>query len=312
MAALLQGLWALVLSRYRYPARDEAAAHDIAFGMVVSGRAAALADVERIVGLFTNTVPLRVGFREDEPVAAMLRRVGDASIAAQEHAHPAARGDSDRARHDRSRLRVRELPARRGLAASIAKGDFAFEVAAVESFEQTPYHLSVIINPSGDALSVCFCFDESFHSTAQVDRLFGQLKAAATGAIANPTARIADLDLVSAKEAGEIAGFGFGESVELSDQTLHARVRAAAERAPDAPAIIAGNKVFSYAEVDQKAGQRRGQPAQPASRRTGAARGRGAGAIGGAADLRAGHHARGRASMCRSIRCFRRSALRSS
>ena len=254
MAALLQGLWALVLSRYRYPGRDEAATHDLAFGIVVSGRAAALEDVERIVGLFTNTVPLRVRFREDEPLAAMLQRVSDASIAAQEHAHLAlaeiqtAPGMIDHA------LAFENFPRDAALAASIARGDFAFEVAAVESFEQTPYNLSVIINPSSDALSVCFCFNEAFHSTAQIDRLFGQLKAAATGAAANPATRIADLDLVAAKEAGEMAGFGVGESVELSEVTLHALVHAVAERAPLAPAIIAGKQVFSYGEVDQRAG----------------------------------------------------------
>ena len=50
---LLQGCWALLLSRYR-------GAEEALFGVVVSGRPAEMEGVEQMVGLFINTLPLRV------------------------------------------------------------------------------------------------------------------------------------------------------------------------------------------------------------------------------------------------------------
>ena len=50
---LVQGAWALLLSRY-------SGEQDIVFGVTVSGRPAELSSVENMVGLFINTLPVRV------------------------------------------------------------------------------------------------------------------------------------------------------------------------------------------------------------------------------------------------------------
>ena len=63
---LLQMAWALVVSRLTD--RD-----DVVFGVTVSGRPAELAGVETMIGLFINTVPLRV--RLDGAVASVSNAV---------------------------------------------------------------------------------------------------------------------------------------------------------------------------------------------------------------------------------------------
>jgi surfactin family lipopeptide synthetase C len=50
---VIHAAWALLLSRY-------SGADDLLYGVTVSGRPAELAGVERMVGLFINTLPLRV------------------------------------------------------------------------------------------------------------------------------------------------------------------------------------------------------------------------------------------------------------
>ena len=59
---LVQGAWALLLSRY-------SGQEDVVFGATVSGRPAALAGVESMVGLFINTLPVRV---QVSPEASLL------------------------------------------------------------------------------------------------------------------------------------------------------------------------------------------------------------------------------------------------
>ncbi len=65
---LVQGAWALLLSRY-------AQASDVVFGAVVSGRPAELAGVESMVGLFINSLPVRVEIPQDEAASSWLARL---------------------------------------------------------------------------------------------------------------------------------------------------------------------------------------------------------------------------------------------
>lgn len=65
---LLQGAWALVLGR-------TADRDDVVFGVTVSGRPADLPGSEGIVGLFINTVPLRVRLDESAPLLEVLGKI---------------------------------------------------------------------------------------------------------------------------------------------------------------------------------------------------------------------------------------------
>ena len=58
---IVQGAWALLLSRY-------SGSSDVMFGCVVSGRPADIAGVEAMVGLFINTLPVRVRVPPQAPL----------------------------------------------------------------------------------------------------------------------------------------------------------------------------------------------------------------------------------------------------
>jgi acyl carrier protein len=66
LSTLLQGVWALLLSRY-------SGERDVVFGTTVSGRPAELDGVESMVGLFISTLPFRVRIRPEAPVWEWLR-----------------------------------------------------------------------------------------------------------------------------------------------------------------------------------------------------------------------------------------------
>ena len=62
---IFQGLWAVMLGRLT--GRD-----DVTFGITVSGRPGELADVERMVGLLFNSLPMRVRLRQEASLATLL------------------------------------------------------------------------------------------------------------------------------------------------------------------------------------------------------------------------------------------------
>ncbi|HEY1016648.1 MAG TPA: condensation domain-containing protein, partial [Herpetosiphonaceae bacterium] len=62
---LIQGAWAMLLGHYSGRA-------DVVFGSVVSGRPPTLAGVETMVGLFINTLPVRITLHPEQPLATWL------------------------------------------------------------------------------------------------------------------------------------------------------------------------------------------------------------------------------------------------
>ncbi|MGE3651932.1 MAG: amino acid adenylation domain-containing protein [Reyranellaceae bacterium] len=67
LASLVQGAWALLLSRL-------SGRKDFCLGVVSAGRHATVPDIERIVGMLITTTPVRVTLRPDESVVDFLRR----------------------------------------------------------------------------------------------------------------------------------------------------------------------------------------------------------------------------------------------
>lgn len=77
---LVQVAWALVLARLTD--RD-----DVVFGVTVSGRPAELADVESMVGLFVNTVPLRVRIDPEVTVAQLCSSIQQDAARLRDHGY---------------------------------------------------------------------------------------------------------------------------------------------------------------------------------------------------------------------------------
>ena len=75
---IVQGAWALLLSRY-------SGSRDVIFGAAVSGRPAGLPGVEAIVGNFTNTLPVRVQLDAKKTVASWLRQLQSDQLQARQY-----------------------------------------------------------------------------------------------------------------------------------------------------------------------------------------------------------------------------------
>jgi amino acid adenylation domain-containing protein/FkbH-like protein/non-ribosomal peptide synthase protein (TIGR01720 family) len=77
---IVQGAWALLLSRY-------GATSDVLFGTTVAGRPAELSGVESMVGLFANTLPLRVQIDADATLEEWLRQLQSQQAEWREYEH---------------------------------------------------------------------------------------------------------------------------------------------------------------------------------------------------------------------------------
>ena len=149
--AVVQGAWALLLSQY-------GATNDVVFGTTVSGRPAELPGAEDILGLFINTLPVRVDVAPGQQVGSWLQRIQDDQVEARQYEYLAL-----------SDIET-ELPAGTALFDSLVvfenypvdseaaeRGGLALN--RVEAVEATNYSLTLVAAESGTALDMALAYD---------------------------------------------------------------------------------------------------------------------------------------------------------
>ncbi|MEV5736989.1 non-ribosomal peptide synthase/polyketide synthase [Streptomyces sp. NPDC052292] len=242
---VLQGAWALLLSRY-------GGGDDVVFGTTVSGRPAELPGVTTMVGLFINTLPTRVRVDGRRPLLDWLRELQEAQAEARRHDFvPLAQVQS-----------WSEVPGGTGLFDSIVvfenypfdEGSMARHGLAMEQerdLEPTNYPLSVVVAP-GDALAVNLDYDPAAFDAGTVEGLGESLRTLLAGMADAPDRSLAELPLLDAAEGRALlARFG-GPTAEAPYGTLPEAFRRQAERTPDAPAVRHDGACLTYRELDAR------------------------------------------------------------
>ncbi|MFS4449732.1 condensation domain-containing protein, partial [Maribacter sp. 2307UL18-2] len=163
---ILQSAWGILLGKYNNTG-------DVVFGAVVSGRPATLEGVETMIGLFINTVPVRIVYDEGDTVADLLADVqGKALEGEPYHYDPLMEIQSSsglgKALLDHI-LVFENYPIAKEIAGK-RKGNDDYGVSDIRAFEQTNYDLSVVIEP-GDEVSISFNYNASRFSTGTMERV---------------------------------------------------------------------------------------------------------------------------------------------
>lgn len=77
---IVQGAWALLLSRYR-------GEEDVVLGVIRANRRSTIEGAEAMIGLFVNTLPLRVRVNPEAPLIPWLKEVRQQWITMRAHEH---------------------------------------------------------------------------------------------------------------------------------------------------------------------------------------------------------------------------------
>ncbi len=173
LSVLVQALWAVLLGA------ESGGSRDVVYGIVTSGRPAEVDGMDRAVGLFIRTLPLRVRWAEGDCLGGLLRGLKEQHLQQLRHGYlPLA--DIGRDLFDHLMV-VENYPAD-----NLFDAD-RMELLRVQGFEKIPYPLGISVIP-GDTLRVRFLYDPSRMDHGRVrglgERLLGLARAvAADGAV---------------------------------------------------------------------------------------------------------------------------------
>jgi amino acid adenylation domain-containing protein/non-ribosomal peptide synthase protein (TIGR01720 family) len=239
---LVQGAWAVLLSRYM-------GVEDVVFGATVSGRPAALEGVESMVGLFINTLPVRVRVTPEARIIPWLRDLQARQFAARQYEYaPLARVQAwSDAPHGKplfeTLLGFENFPAGARQNGAIAQPRYS---------GSTNYPLNVIIWP-GAAISIKVMYERSRSDSDSISRLIGHLRTLLEAVIQSPEGRIGDLALVTEPERLRVAEWNAVRTGYPRDSSVHELFERRVAAAPDEPAVHFDDERLTYAELNRRA-----------------------------------------------------------
>jgi amino acid adenylation domain-containing protein len=247
--SIIQGAWALLLSRH-------SGSEDVVFGTTVSGRPAALPGVESMVGLFINTLPLRVRVAAQETLVPWLKKLLEQQVELRQYEHSPlvdVQGWSEVPRGQplfesivvfENYPRGAFLP---GAGATVDAPGRSLRVKPTGGVSWTNYPLSLVAIP-GPELALTIKYERRrFHDSA-VARILDQLSHLVDQFIESPDQPIRSYSLVTPQS-----------SLLLPDparplpaprhEPVTAQFASWATRTPERFAICQGDRVWSYAEL---------------------------------------------------------------
>jgi amino acid adenylation domain-containing protein len=242
MSTLIYGAHALLLARY-------SALEDVVFGATVSGRSAPLPGIERMVGPFINTLPVRVKAPREQEVLPWLKALQKQVVALRDHEHSPL-------------FEVQRF-------SSVTPGTPLFESLVV--FENFPVEESlppdgsralVLVDPQvvtwtsypltlegsfRDTLTLRLRYAVERFDRAAIERMIGHLRVLLDGLVRDSGRRLGELPLLSADEREQVvAGWNKTAADYPSGATAHSLFEAQAARTPDAVAVVSSEGALSY------------------------------------------------------------------
>ena len=250
MHTLMQGAWALLLSRY-------SGQDDVVFGVTRSCRYGSIEGVDSMLGLFINTLLLRARIDPEQPVLAWLKQLRAQNIAIRDH-------------QQASLVQVQqwsEVPQGTPLFNTILVFERQVMEAALraQGGQWLNRSLDLVRQPNnpltlgvygGPQLLCRAVYDRQHFDGATIVRMLEHLQLLLEAMVGQPGARIADLPSLPPSQLQQIVVDWNATQTDYSDADMfHVRFERHASRTPDAVAVTCGDTQLTYQQLNARANQ---------------------------------------------------------
>ncbi|MFE5286071.1 amino acid adenylation domain-containing protein [Nocardia sp. NPDC056611] len=235
---------------------------DVVFGNTVSNRPPRIPDVERMVGLMVNTLPVRIRLEPGETVGDLLVRVQSEQAAMLDHRHiglaelQRVSGITDM--FDTATV-LESYPFDRELLAHDLSAA-GLRLVEIDAHDATPFPLSLQVTPprpGGDGgadtgtYSVTLKFAADRFDDNDAHQLLGRFELLLMQLVDDPAATVASISSCWDSERAKLLSVSGGEPAP--ERVLRDILSATARRHPDAAAIRYGDTTWTYRELDERA-----------------------------------------------------------
>ena len=237
---------------YRYAGQD-----DISIGTPVANRSRA--EIEGLIGFFVNTLVLRTDLSGDPSFRELLGRVREVALEAQAHQDLPFEMLVDALQLERDMsysplfqvmFALQNAPSR-----ALHLPDLTLEQIPVHS-ETSKFDLTLIVNEGQTQFRGILEYDVDLFSEATIARMVEHFLMLAEGIVADPDRSISAIPLLTDQEAHQIlVEWNQTGTDDAIDSCIHTMVQDQVARTPDATALVFGDQMFRYQQLNAHANQ---------------------------------------------------------
>jgi amino acid adenylation domain-containing protein len=252
---VVQGAWALLLSRY-------SGSEDVVFGTTVSGRSAGLPGIESMVGLFINTLPVRVELSPGLCMVPWLMELQEQQVTLREYEYTPLYEIQKWSEVPpgeplfNTLLVFENTPAEIG--GNLMAGTAGLNVQRVAGSRggETNYPLTVVVIP-GRKLQVQFTYDTEHYTAEAITRMVGHFQQVLTAMIGDREQTLLGAIplLTEAEHQLMLVEWNATETTYPREDCIHDLFEAQVQQTPDAVALVYGEDTLTYDELNTRANQ---------------------------------------------------------
>ncbi|HET8799187.1 MAG TPA: condensation domain-containing protein, partial [Thermoanaerobaculia bacterium] len=242
----------------------------IVVGTPIAGRTRS--EHEGLIGCFINTLPLRADLSGNPSFRDLLRRVRATSLAAYEHQDLPFEKLVEELQPSRSlahnpifQVSFNLQNAGTGAVPVSHETSGAVEEETLDLTEPPPppqpaaggsrFDLTLFFMESEQGLNGMLEYSTDLFDHDTIARMSGHLRMLLEGIVDNPSARLADLPLLTPWERRQFERWNDRDEPAPPQGCIHEVIAAQAQRTPDAPALEFHGERLTYREVDERANQ---------------------------------------------------------
>jgi amino acid adenylation domain-containing protein len=243
---VVQGAWAMLLSRYT---ADE----NVVFGATGSGRPVELKGIESMVGLFINTLPVRVQVDLDQPLLPWLKNLQILQFEARQYEHTPLVDVQGWSEVPRGTPLFETIVGFENYPALSASQDDNGAVKLGDVFERTNYPLTLIVSP-GSELAIVLMYVSTRFESARIVRMLGHFRTLLEAIATDPKRRLGDLPLATDPERQQLlVEWNRTRVPYATDVCVHDLFEKWAVETPEALAVSCDRERLNYVELNDRA-----------------------------------------------------------
>ncbi|WP_143315168.1 non-ribosomal peptide synthetase [Clostridium sp. HBUAS56017] len=242
-----QVAWGLVLQKYT-------SSNDVVFGTVVSGRSAKVTNIEKMVGMFINTIPARIKADDCVTILNLLQKVQQDNNNTKKYEHIAL-SEIQEITPLRDQL-IQNIMVFENYPIDNSKNyEESLIVKELKSREQTDYPLNISFEKQ-DTLKIQYMYNKNIYDDEFIEQLTNKLISVFKIMINNVETSVKDIEKVDEIEKRRILiDFNNTKKKYKNDKTVKEVFEEQVIESQDKTAIVSRGEKISYRELNEKANQ---------------------------------------------------------
>ncbi|WP_255668415.1 non-ribosomal peptide synthetase [Brevibacillus daliensis] len=247
---IFQSVWAIQLQRYNN-------VDDVVFGFIVSGRTTKINGIDEMVGLFINTIPLRVNTTHEKRYREVLQKIKSdfnesepyqyCSIAEVQKLTEVGTGLIN------GLMVFENYPIDQDMINKDIQDQVNLQICSARIFEETNYNFNIKVIP-GEELVLKFDYNDGIYDEEEVNKIKGHFFNILNQVITNPNIQIDDIEIVGTDEKSEeLVTFNDTFMDYQNEDTIQSLFEYQVTRNPEKTAVIFGEDTISYGEINKRA-----------------------------------------------------------